>query len=69
MTMDELIGILQILEHQINRSKTSFQEKPFKFQANARGRGRGRNGSIEALEEEVVKTLDKEMMEEKAQDE
>lgn len=44
LTMDELMGILQTHEHQINRS-TSSQEQAFKAQANERGRGRGRNGS------------------------
>ena len=46
LIMDELMGILQTHEHQINRSiASSFQEQEFKAQSNPRGRGRERNGS------------------------
>ena len=43
VTMDELMGTVQTLKHQINRLVTSFQEQVFQAQSNKWGRGIGRN--------------------------
>ena len=67
--VDELMGILQTYEHQLNRSTIFSQEFVFKVQINSRGMESRRNSSKWSTRDRAHSNFGKEILEEKYFDE